>query len=165
MKKNAYYWSILWMCICCFSLPLMAEELQQRTQVTTPDKSLEAKVIKAYREGDYVVVDMLLCNVSKTDYTLSFSLVNADRISVYDEFGNQYSKGIVGRFGNDNNTANMTPKALLPSEVPIRFSLFIPGVEEKVSLLPRINFGYCRPTPPHEFKSWKMSVKNVMITN
>lgn len=54
------------------------------------------------------MVDMLLCNVSKKDYTLSFSLVNADRISVYDEFGNQYSKGIVGRFGNDNNTANMT---------------------------------------------------------
>ncbi len=165
MKKKTYYWSILWLYICCFPLSLIATELQRGTQVTTPDKSLKAEVVKAYRAGDYVVVDMLLCNISKADYTLNFSLVNSDRISVYDELGNQYTKGIVGRFGNDNNTANMTPKALLPSGVPIRFSLFIPRVEEGVSFLPRINFGYCRPSPPHEFKSWKMSVKNVMITN
>lgn len=159
MKKRIYA-CICFMLICC-SLFLKAST-QQSVQVTTPDSSLEAKVLKAYRSGEYVVVDMLLRNVSRVDYTLSFSFINASRISVYDEIGNIYTKNIVGRFGNENNALSIVPKALLPSGVPVRFSLFIPGISEEIIFLPYINFGYCRPEG-YDFNSWKMTVKNVKI--
>lgn len=157
MKKKIYFCIIVMMLFCCF--PLLASSVcqQRNAQVISPDPSLEVKVMKAYRSGEYVVVDMLFCNVSSKDYKVNIALQRKE-VSVYDELGNQYVRDIYGTFTKDRGMSEL-PSALLPSEVPVRFSLYIKGVEEGVMFLPRIIFE-CRTG----YSPAKLTIKNVMIS-
>lgn len=131
--------------------------LQRNTQVISPDPSLEVKVMKAYRSGEYVIVDMLFCNVSSKDYKVNIALQRKE-VSVYDELGNQYVKGIYGTFTKNEGISEL-PSALLPSEVPVRFSLYIKDVEEGVMFFPKIIFE-CRIG----YSPAKLTIKNVLIS-
>ena len=109
------------------------------------------------RSGEYVIVDMLFCNVSSKDFKVNIAL-QRNEVSVYDELGNQYTKGIYGKFTKDGSLSEL-PRTLLPSEVPVRFSLYIKDVEEGVTFLPKIIFE-CRTG----YSPAKLSIKNVRIS-
>lgn len=156
MKKQIYFCITAMILFCCF--PIFASSIcqQRNVQVISPDPSLDVRVMKAYRSGEYVIVDMLFCNVSSNDYKVNISLQRKE-VSVYDELGNQYVRGIYGTFTKDKGMSEL-PSTLLPSEVPVRFSLYIKEVEEGVMFLPRITFE-CRTG----YSPAKLTIKNVMI--
>ena len=159
MKKKLFFCITLMMLLCY--LPMSAfsasSAFQQRgAQVVSPDPSLTVKVLKAYRSGEYVIVDMLFCNVSSKDFKVNIAL-QRNEVSVYDELGNQYTKGIYGKFTKDGSLSEL-PRTLLPSEIPVRFSLYIKDVEEGVTFLPKIIFE-CRTG----YSPAKLSIKNVRI--
>lgn len=157
MKKKICFCIIAMMLLYCFPIFALSVCQQCDTQVISPDPSLEVKVIKAYRSGEYVVVDMLFYNVSSKDYNVYIAL-QRNEVSVYDELGNQYVRGIYGKFTKDGGMSEL-PKTLLPVEVPVRFSLYIKGVEEGVVFLPRIIFE-CRTG----YSPAKLTIKNIMIS-
>ena len=74
MKKKICFCIIVMMICCCF--PMLASSIcqQRNTQVISPDPSLEVKVMKAYRSGEYIIVDMLFCNISSKDYNVNIAL-------------------------------------------------------------------------------------------
>lgn len=157
MKKKICFCITVMMIFCCFPMFASSVCLQRNTQVISPDPSLEVKVMKAYRSGEYVIVDMLFCNVSSKDYKVNIALQRKE-VSVYDELGNQYVKGIYGTFTKDGGMSDLL-SALLPSEVPVRFSLYIKGVEEGVMFFPKIIFE-CRTG----YSPAKLTIKNVLIS-
>lgn len=149
--------------LLCY-LPMLASSIHQQrsAQVISPDPSLDVRVMKAYRSGSYVVVDMLFCNISSKDYDFQISIL--DYVSVYDELGNQYVKNVYGKFTKDGKMSTH-PKTLLPAEVPVRFTLYISDVEEGVTFLPRIILSSCRAKGDANFNSGTLTIKNVMISD
>lgn len=157
MKKKISFCVIVMMLLFCFPKLALSVCHQHNVQVISPDPSLDVRVMKAYRSGEYVVVEMLFCNVSSEDYNVNIAL-QRNEVFVYDELGNQYVRGIYGKFTKDRGMSEL-PKTLLPSEVPVRFSLYIRGVEEGVVFLPKIIFE-CRTG----YSPAKLTIKNVLIS-
>lgn len=161
MKKKIYFCITVLMLFCCCPIFASSASQQRKNQVISPNPSLEVKVMKAYRSGGYVVIDMLFCNISSKDYDFQISIL--DYVSVYDELGNQYVNNIYGKFTKDGKMSTH-PKTLLPSEVPVRFTLYISDVEEGVTFLPRIILSSCRAKGNPNFNSGTLTIKNVMIS-
>lgn len=157
MKKKLFFCITLMMLLCYLPMSALSAFQQHNAQVVSPDPSLTVKVMKAYRSGEYVIVDMLFCNVSSKDFKVNIAL-QRNEVSAYDELGNQYTKGIYGKFTKDGSLSEL-PRTLLPSEVPVRFSLYIKDVEEGVTFLPKIIFE-CRTG----YSPAKLTIKNVMIS-
>lgn len=161
MKRKFFFCVTVVMLLCCF--PMLASSVfqQHNVQVISPDPSLDVRVMKAYRSGNYVVIDMLFCNVSSKDYDFQVNIL--DFVSVFDEFGNQYVKNVYGKFTKDGRMTTH-PKTLLPSEIPVRFTLYISDVEEGVTFLPRIILKSCKAKGGANFNSGTLTIKNIMIS-
>lgn len=161
MKKKISFCVIVMMLLFCFPKLALSVCHQHNVQVISPDPSLDVRVMKAYRSGKYVVVDMLFCNVSGKDYDFQIGIL--DNVSIYDELGNQYVKNVYGKFTKDGEMRTH-PKTLLPSEVPVRFTLYISDVEEGVMFLPRIILNSCRAKGGANFNSGILTIKNIMLS-
>ena len=133
-KKISFCVTVMMLLLCCFPKLALSVCQQHNAQVISPDPSLDVK-----------------------DYNVNIAL-QRNEVFVYDELGNQYVRGIYGKFTKDRGMSEL-PKTLLPSEVPVRFSLYIRGVEEGVVFLPKIIFE-CRTG----YSPAKLTIKNVLIS-
>ena len=69
MKKCLIVWLTLVVSLSVLPFSVNASS-SRNVEITTPDRSLEAKFLKAYRSGEYVVVEMLFQNVTDKDYSM-----------------------------------------------------------------------------------------------
>ena len=151
MKKCLIVW--LTLVVSLSVLPFSANASSSRNvEITTPDRSLEAKFLKAYRSGEYVVVEMLFQNVTDKDYSMRVFL--GDNVVV----GNIY-----GTFTKEGNL-RLSPQVELPADIPVRFSLYIQNVASDVQFLPRINLNNIIAIRPARFASSKLIIKNISIS-
>ncbi|WP_308770166.1 hypothetical protein [uncultured Bacteroides sp.] len=161
MKKCLIVW--LTLIVSLWVLPVsMNASGSQGVEITTPDRSLEARFLKAYRSGEYVVVEMLFRNVTEKDYSIRIFL--GDNVVVYDELGNQYTGNIYGTFMKEGNL-RLSPRAELPADVPVRFNLYIKDVADDVRFLPRVNLNNFIAIRPARFVSSKLIMKNISISD
>lgn len=160
MKKCLIVWLTLVVSLSVLPFSVNASS-SRNVEITTPDRSLEAKFLKAYRSGEYVVVEMLFQNVTDKDYSMRVFL--GDNVVVYDELGNQYTGNIYGTFTKEGSL-RLSPQVELPADIPVRFSLYIQNVASDVQFLPRINLNNIIAIRPARFASSKLIIKNISIS-
>lgn len=166
-KYKIFYYEKMSYCLAHFSSEFVGASFHvnasssRNVEITTPDRSLEAKFLKAYRSGEYVVVEMLFQNVTDKDYSMRVFL--GDNVVVYDELGNQYTGNIYGTFTKEGNL-RLSPQVELPADIPVRFSLYIQNVASDVQFLPRINLNNIIAIRPARFASSKLIIKNISIS-
>lgn len=161
MKRICFVLFVFLVTIFTFSNVVYASS-QQDVEITTPDRSMQVKFLKAYYSGDNIVVEMLFRNVGSKDYALKMPLFNDAK--AYDEMGNQYKGNLWGTFLKGGQISSY-PKTELPSGIPVRFYLYIMNVEKGISFLPMIDFGTVYTELPMNFSSDKLVIKNIPISD
>lgn len=135
MKKVFLFFSLFCLLVLLVPSKVLAIDGPARLKVVPTWLVAELKSVKML--GDNLCsIELLLTNTTDKDYNVRF---NAKSVNAYDDEGNQYNSFVI-ILPNGERRENMAYDLVLPADIPVKYTLQIPGIKDEATTLLRVDW-------------------------